>query len=63
MLEEGNALSRNPNICASCSSMADGMAESTVPESASLASDRTEAVTRDRLEQKTVEPVVHHVPV
>jgi len=25
MLDEGNALSRNPNVCASCSSMADGM--------------------------------------
>lgn len=23
----GNALSRNPNLCASCSSMADGMAD------------------------------------
>ena len=25
MVERGNALSRNPNICASCSSLADGM--------------------------------------
>jgi hypothetical protein len=25
MPEAGNALSRNPNICASCSSLADGM--------------------------------------
>ena len=25
MSEEGNTLSRNPNVCASCSSMADGM--------------------------------------
>ena len=37
MAEKGNALSRNPNICASCSIMADGMDESFVPESASLA--------------------------
>lgn len=26
--EKGNALSRNPNMCASCSSMSDGMPES-----------------------------------
>jgi formylmethanofuran dehydrogenase subunit E len=25
MVEQGNALSRNPNVCASCSSLADGM--------------------------------------
>ena len=34
MPEKGNALSRNPNLCASCSSMADGMEESDAPESA-----------------------------
>ena len=28
MPELGNALSRNPNLCASCSSMADGMGNS-----------------------------------
>lgn len=27
MVERGNALSRNPNVCASCSSLADGMEE------------------------------------
>jgi hypothetical protein len=27
MSPEGNALSRNPNMCASCSSMSDGMGE------------------------------------
>ena len=25
MIEQGNALSRNPNVCTSCSSLADGM--------------------------------------
>jgi hypothetical protein len=25
MSERGNSLSRNPNVCSSCSSMADGM--------------------------------------
>lgn len=25
MVERGNALSRDPNVCASCSSLADGM--------------------------------------
>lgn len=33
MADRGNALSRNPNVCASCSSLADGMDESSVPES------------------------------
>ncbi|HWX20803.1 MAG TPA: hypothetical protein VN578_12970 [Candidatus Binatia bacterium] len=31
MSERGNALSRNPNVCASCSSLADGM-DDPVPE-------------------------------
>ena len=31
--EKGNALSRNPNLCASCSSLTDGMEESETPES------------------------------
>jgi hypothetical protein len=29
--ETGNTLSRNPNVCASCSSMADGMETSNLP--------------------------------
>lgn len=32
MTEAGNTLSRNPNVCASCSSMADGIEESNVPD-------------------------------
>jgi hypothetical protein len=31
--EKGNALSRNPNMCASCSSLTDGMEDSSTPES------------------------------
>ena len=31
--EKGNALSRNPNLCASCSSLTDGMEELETPES------------------------------
>jgi hypothetical protein len=31
--ETGNALSRNPNLCASCSSLTDGMGEVHTPES------------------------------
>ena len=31
MAGRGNSLSRNPNICASCSSLADGMEESSFP--------------------------------
>jgi hypothetical protein len=30
MIEPGNSLSRNPNICASCSSLADGMEEASI---------------------------------
>jgi len=30
MVEKGNVLSRNPNICASCSSLVDGMDESSI---------------------------------
>ena len=68
MPEKGNALSRNPNICASCSSMADGMEESSVREGASIAPgqeltpETTEAVARYRLEEKAAEPAVHHLP-
>ena len=31
--EEGNAFSRNPNMCASCSNLADGIGEADIPES------------------------------
>ena len=43
MIDTGNPLSRNPNVCASCSSMADGMEESNVPEcnQVALTEDRT----------------------
>jgi hypothetical protein len=30
--EKGDALSRNPNMCASCSSLADGIGEVDTPE-------------------------------
>ena len=32
MIERGNALSRNPNICASCSSLADGIEDTVAGE-------------------------------
>ena len=38
--EEANTLSRNPNVCASCSSMADGMEESNVLACDRLAPDQ-----------------------
>jgi hypothetical protein len=53
--EKGNALSRNPNICASCSSMADGIDDSSVPE-------RTEAAAPDRFEENAPERTIHHFP-
>jgi hypothetical protein len=31
--DEGNILSRNPNLCASCSSLADGMGEADTRQS------------------------------
>ena len=61
MPEHGNLRSRNPNICASCSSIADGMEESSLPESASLARDATEAVAEDQLWEHAAEPAVHRV--
>ena len=66
MAGEGNVLSRNPNICASCSSMADGMEDSTACETARLAPGheltpaRTEGLARDRREDEAAEPAVHH---
>ena len=63
MPEHGNPLSRNPNICASCSSIADGMEESSLPESASLARDTIEAGSEDQLREHAAESVVHHVPM
>ena len=58
----GNALSRNPNICASCSSMADGMAESSIPERASLARFQTGDVLRYRFEESAAERLIRHFP-
>ncbi len=60
--EEGNALSRNPNVCASCSSMADGMEEPNLPECASLApepalsGEATEASVHGSPEANALEP-------
>ena len=54
MPEGGNALSRNPNICASCSSLADGMEEITANEvvrlhsEMDLAREKTKAPHADR---------------
>ena len=40
---EINTLSRNSNICASCSSMADGMDEPNLPDAVALRSSQTPA--------------------
>ena len=69
MTEKGNTLSRNPNICASCSSMADGMDETGAPDSAcmepyqELTSELAEANARDRLARNPTELDAHHGPV
>jgi hypothetical protein len=65
MPEAGNALSRNPNICASCSSLADGMEESTESENTSLAPGQeltpwgTEALGRGQWQASTAEFAGH----
>jgi hypothetical protein len=43
MLGEANPLSRNPNVCASCSSMVDGMEESGVAGLAESATARPQS--------------------
>ena len=64
---EINTLSRNPNICASCSSMADGMEESNLPDAAEPRPSPTPAaepkvgeigVTKET--EKKAEPTTHH---
>ena len=60
MPEQGNTLSRNPNICASCSSMADGMEDSSLSESANLQRNTIETVAEDPLHEHAVEPEIHH---
>lgn len=42
MAEQGNALSRHPNVCASCSSLSDGMPTSNLP-SLPDSDDKTQA--------------------
>jgi hypothetical protein len=63
--EEGNTLSRNPNVCASCSSMTDGMEESNVPACGRLAPDQAlmaeEKNLQAEVEERTLEPVAHSV--
>ena len=62
MAEKGNALSRNPNICASCSSMADGMVESGMAESPGLASRVIIDLSHDRIEANAAVPAIRHIP-
>ena len=69
MPDKGNTLSRNPNICASCSSMADGMEEPVATESRVVSSggelkpERAEATAPERLEERAAEPAAHHAPI
>ena len=62
MPEKGNALSRNPNICASCSSLVDGMDEFSVFESSSPAPEATEDFAHDRFEENAIERTIRHFP-
>ena len=63
MPEQGNALSRNPNICASCSSMADGMEESNLPESVPPKPDVATAPAEDQPQRETPAAFQHYVPL
>ena len=57
MTEAGNALSRNPNICASCSSMADGMYEENLPPAAIEAQiESPQAATLETRSVKIIQP-------
>ncbi len=60
MPAEGNNLSRNPHVCASCSSLADGMEGSGVPENAGMASEMPEAVSPVLSGANTAELAVRH---
>ena len=64
MPETGSALSRNPNICASCSSLADGIEESTASENPSLelTPARMETRVEDQREDKAAELAAHLAP-
>ena len=59
MPEKGNDLSRNPNICASCSSMADGMEDAIMPEPDLRVPATAEAVKQDREPGHAAEPAIH----
>lgn len=63
---ERNALSRNPNICASCSSLADGMEDSSLPDAGAvgprpIAEIAMRDITRAKCDQKDSEPLVQVV--
>jgi hypothetical protein len=62
MPEQGNALSRNPNICASCSSMADGMEETGLPAGSNIEVEVPEAHGRQFAAPPVPQPEVHHAP-
>jgi hypothetical protein len=63
---EINTLSRNSNICASCSSMADGMEESNLPDAAEprpsptpAAEPKVSEISVTRETEKKAEPTTH----
>jgi hypothetical protein len=68
MSERGNALSRNPNVCASCSSMADGAEQSNLPQVEAAAPSSSPPVakatkgSRAGLKDKVKQPAAHAVP-
>ena len=60
MTEAGNALSRNPNVCASCSSMTDGMEASNLPECRDAHSVLSEEPIKEHAEADSEEILASH---
>jgi hypothetical protein len=56
MPETGNALSRNPNICASCSSMADGIEGSTGTEESHVGLGQERTISAVEVHDRTGSP-------
>lgn len=56
MFSGGGKMSRDPNVCASCSSMADGMLDELVQAAMLQLAQEQETAERERQQQKTENP-------
>jgi hypothetical protein len=62
MPNDGNALSRNPNVCASCSSMADGMDAPSMSNRVSLSPSAARTAAQAPPEEHPAETRTHFAP-